>query len=95
MVAKKVMNDVDNDEVDKKEQLNRIQMEKEKSDAQRRLAWAAMMSMVTFPLLLASPMLEADRVHALTDLSSTLFIAQAGVLAAYFGAQAWATKSSK
>jgi hypothetical protein len=49
------------------------------------MAWLAMISMVSFTVLLFSPVLSDSRVQALSDLLGLFYIAQAGVVGAYMG----------
>lgn len=60
-----------------------------KEDQQRRLAAVAMYSMVILTMLLLSPLISAERVEALSDLLTMFYIAQAGVVATFFGASAY------
>ena len=60
-----------------------------KEDQQRRMAWVAMISMVLVTIALFSPMIDVERVAALADLVSMFYIAQAGVVAAFFGSAAY------
>lgn len=69
-----------------------IENKDKKEDQQRRMAWVAMLSMVVFTAILFSPMISVDRVNALSNLLSMFYIAQAGVVATFFGAQAYLSK---
>jgi len=60
-----------------------------KEDQQRRMAWMAMISMIIFTVFLFLPVVSNERVEALSDLLSMFYIAQAGVVASFFGAQAY------
>jgi hypothetical protein len=60
-----------------------------KEDQQRRMAWMAMISMIVFTVFLFLPVVSNERVEALSDLLSMFYIAQAGVVASFFGAQAY------
>jgi len=60
-----------------------------KEDQLRRMAWVAMLSMVFFTLLLFSPLIDVARVSALASLLQMFYIAQAGVVATFFGASAY------
>jgi len=60
-----------------------------KEDQQRRMAWMAMASMIVFTVFLFLPVVSNERVEALSDLLSMFYIAQAGVVASFFGAQAY------
>ena len=60
-----------------------------KEDQQRRMAWIAMISMIVFTVFLFLPIVSNERVEALSDLLSMFYIAQAGIVASFFGAQAY------
>ena len=57
----------------------------EKADAQRRMAWVAMMSMIVFTLAVFLPIFPDARIKALSDLFGLFYIGQAGVVGAYMG----------
>tara|TARA_R110000824_G_scaffold60389_3_gene161481 strand:+ start:923 stop:1231 length:309 start_codon:yes stop_codon:yes gene_type:complete len=64
----------------------------EKMDAQRRMAWVAMGSMIVFTLAVFLPVFPDARIKALSDLFGLFYIGQAGVVGAYMGMSAWMTK---
>ena len=66
-----------------------IENRDKKEDQQRRMAWVAMISMIVFTLALFTPILSDERVNALSSLLSMFYVAQAGVVASFFGAQAY------
>lgn len=70
-----------------------IELREEKADTQRRMAWAAMISMVAFTIVLFSPLVTDERVKSLADLLGLFYIAQAGVVGAYMSVTAWMSKS--
>ena len=55
----------------------------EKADAQRRMAWVAMGSMIVFTLAVFLPIFPDARIKALSDLFGLFYIGQAGVVGAY------------
>ena len=61
----------------------------EKMDAQRRMAWVAMGSMIVFTLMVFLPIFPDQRIKALSDLFGLFYIGQAGVVGAYMGMTAW------
>lgn len=77
------------EEVERKERMLEIELREEKADAQKRMAWMAMFTMIVFSALLFSPVVSDDRVSALADLLGLFYIAQTGVVAAYMGATAY------
>jgi|TARA_R110000787_G_scaffold226498_2_gene334214 hypothetical protein len=64
----------------------------EKSDAQRRMAWVAMGSMIIFTLAVFLPIFPDARIKALSDLFGLFYIGQAGVVGAYMGMTAYMAK---
>jgi hypothetical protein len=61
----------------------------EKADAQRRMAWVAMISMLVFTAALFLPIFPDGRIKALADLFGLFYIGQAGVVGAYMGMTAY------
>ena len=60
-----------------------------REDQQRRMAWIAMISMIVLTAFLFLPIVSPERIAALADLLSMYYIAQAGIVAAFFGSQAY------
>jgi hypothetical protein len=58
---------------------------------QTKMSWLAMSSMVIFTLILYLPVISVERVIALQNLIGMFYIAMAGVIAAYFGTNAYMT----
>ncbi len=67
----------------------------EKADAQRRMAWVAMVSMLVFTVALFLPIFPDTRIKALADLFGLFYIGQAGVVGAYMGMTAYMNMRSK
>jgi hypothetical protein len=61
----------------------------EKADAQRRMAWIAMLSMLVFTAFVFLPIFPDSRIKALSDLFGLFYIGQAGVVGAYMGMTAY------
>ena len=61
----------------------------EKADAQRRMAWVAMGSMIVFTFAVFLPIFPDARIKALSDLFGLFYIGQAGVVGAYMGMTAY------
>ena len=61
----------------------------EKADAQRRMAWVAMISMLVFTVAVFLPIFPDSRIKALADLFGLFYIGQAGVVGAYMGMTAY------
>lgn len=60
-----------------------------REDQQRRMAWIAMISMIVLTVFLFLPIVSPERIAALADLLSMFYIAQAGIVATFFGSQAY------
>lgn len=74
-----------------KEKLIELENKDKKADQQRRMAWIAMLSMLLVTALLFSPLISIERIEALSSLINMFYIAQAGVVAAFFSATAYMT----
>ena len=61
----------------------------ERADAQRKMAWAAMISMLVFTGFIFLPIFPDSRITALADLFGLFYIGQAGVVGAYMGMTAY------
>ena len=83
--------DIDGDGVvsDQELALAEIRDKHEKADAQRRMAWVAMGSMIVFTLMVFLPIFPDGRIKALSDLFGLFYIGQAGVVGAYMGMSAY------
>lgn len=83
---------VTDEELAKEKEMVEMELREEKSEAQKRMAWIAMASMIAFSIFLFLPIVSDNRVKALADLLGLFYIAQAGVVGAYMGATAWMSK---
>jgi hypothetical protein len=64
-----------------------------KEDQLSAMAWVAMLSMVAFTIILFLPVIDTDRVSALDNLLQMFYIAQAGVVATFFGSSAYMSRN--
>ena len=80
---------VTDDEMAQAERMIEIENKDKKEDQLRQMAWVAMLSMVVFTVALFLPMLSVERLSALDNLLSMFYIAQAGVVATFFGSSAY------
>lgn len=69
-----------------------LELREEKADAQRRMSWIAITSMIVFTIILFTPIMSDKRVEALADLLGLFYIAQASIVGFYFGAQAYMSR---
>ena len=79
-------------ELAREKEMIEMELREEKSDAQKRMAWLAMGSMIVFSIVLFLPVVSDNRVKALADLLGLFYIAQAGVVGAYMGTTAWMSR---
>jgi hypothetical protein len=65
-----------------------------REDAQRRMAWFALGGMLLYPvgIMIADFLGLEQAADLLSSIAPTYFVAIAGLVAAFFGAQAWASK---
>ena len=90
--------DVDGDGVVSDEELaavaklEELEMLEEKADAQRRMAWVSLVSMLVFTGLVFLPIFPDSRIQALADLFGLFYIGMAGVVGAYMGMTAYMSK---
>lgn len=85
---------VSDDEMKKMEHMIEFENKDKKEDQLRQMAWVAMGSMVIFTGILFSPMVSIEKVAALGSLLQMFYIAQAGVVATFFGANAYVSASN-
>ena len=72
----------------------RLEDEDAMRDAQRNMAWFALYGMLLYPFaVVASTFFGLESgASVLGDMAPTYFVAVAGLVAAFFGAQAWSGK---
>ena len=84
---------ISEDDIKTKQDLIEIDNQDKKEDQQRRMAWLAMGSMVVFTAMLFVPLVSVERLQAIDNILGMFYIAQAGVVATFFGSQAYLSKS--
>ncbi len=84
---------VSDEELAKAERIVDLENKDQKEDQLRKMAWVAMLSMVVFTILLFLPFVGIDRLAALDNILSMFYIAQAGVVASFFGSSAYMSRS--
>ena len=105
MVQKRLQNeseyneyDIDGDGIVGDDELNAIttiqkaEAAEEKADAQRKMAWVAIISMLVFTTLVFLPIFPDSRIKALADLFSLFYIGMASVVGAYMGMTAYMSR---
>ena len=81
---------VTDEELDLDERMMRLENEDKKADAQRYMAWFALAGMLLYPACVVISVIFGIESAAkiLGDMAGVYFIAVAGIVAAFFGAQA-------
>ena len=91
--------DVDGDgvvtdkEIAMEKEMMELERQEEKAEAQKKMAWVAMVSMLGFTIFLFLPIIPDSRVSALAELLGLFYIGQASVVGAYMGVTAYMSKS--
>jgi len=83
---------VSDTELKKAEEMIEFENKDAKEDQLRKMAWTAMISMVIFTFFLFLPIITTERIAALASVLQMFYIAQAGVVATFFGATAYVSK---
>jgi hypothetical protein len=83
---------VDDQEIKRSQDMLELELREEKAEAQKRMAWVALVSVVLFTVVLFTPVVSESRVNALGDLLGLFYIAQASVVGFYFGASAYMSR---
>ena len=83
---------VTDEEISRQQEMLQLELQEEKADSQRRMAWTAVVSMCVFAILPVIPFIPADRLSTLASISDMLFLSQASIVGLYFGATAYVAK---
>ena len=83
---------VDSDDLRLEKEWTELELKEEKAEAQKRVAWVSIISMLVVTLFLFLPIIPDERIKALDNLIGMFYIAQASIVGFYFGATAWMTK---
>lgn len=83
---------ISEDELKVNEQLIRLENEDKKQDAQRKMAWVAIISMIAYAILPLMPFVPEARLETIAAMSDMLFLSQASIVGLFFGAQAYMSR---
>ena len=83
---------VTDEELTKHTEMLQLELQEEKADSQRKMAWVAVGSMCVFAILPLAPFVPSDRLDTLASISDMLFLSQASIVGLYFGATAYMSK---
>ena len=86
---------VTDEELAMEERMMRLENEDQKQDAQRYMAWFALWGILLYPIAIILCALTGQEQGGslLADIAPTYFVAAAGLVAAFFGANAIAKKN--
>ncbi len=70
-----------------------IENQDKRADQQRRIVWIAVSIIIIVTLLLMSPFVDVERAATLSNMIEMFYITQAGIIMAFFGAQALMTRN--
>jgi hypothetical protein len=81
---------VSDEELKMAEEMRRFENEDEKADAQRKMAWFALLGMLLYPAgIFFTSLVGLDKAAELVaDIASVYFVSVAAIVAAFFGASA-------
>ena len=79
-------------EIARSKEMLELELREEKSEAQKRMAWLAIGSMIIFSACRFMPIVPESRVNALGEILGLFYIAQAGIVGAYMGVTAWMSR---
>ena len=85
--------DADGDGIVTDEELSRagemieLELREEKAEAQKRMAWVAIIAMCAYPLI--SLVIPESKLETWGSMSDMIFLSQASIVGMYFGAQAY------
>ena len=88
---------VTDEELETSKELQSLRLQFERANAQKTMAWFSLWGMLLYPrLVVCSAWVGLEQAAGiLGDMASVYFVSVAGILAAFFGAQAWSNRNSK
>ena len=83
---------VTDEEISRQQEMLQLELQEEKADSQKKMAWVAVISMCVFAVLPLAPFIPDSRLDTLAALSDMLFLSQASIVGLYFGASAYMSR---
>lgn len=86
--------EVSAEEIDKVHRVKKFENNDLRADAQRKMTWIALGGMMVYPIVMILCSYSGLEIASenLTEMAPTFFISTAGVVAAFFGVEAWKIK---
>lgn len=81
---------VSDDELARAKEFTDIELREEKAEAQKKMAWVAIIAMCAYPLI--SLLIPESKLNTWSSMSDMIFLSQASIVGMYFGAQAYMSK---
>ena len=81
---------VTDEELAKASEMIELELREEKAEAQKRMAWIAIIAMCAYPVI--SLVIPESRTDTWSSMSDMIFLSQASIVGMYFGAQAYMSK---
>jgi hypothetical protein len=85
---------ISEDEKDRATHILELELREEKAEAQKRMSWIAMSSMLVVTAILFTPLVSVEKLAGLEELLGMFYIAQASIIGFYFGSTAYMSRSS-
>ena len=82
-------------DIAREQDMQELELQEEKADTQKRMAWFSLVLMAVVTLLLFTPFISDSKTQTISDLLGMFYIAQAGIVGAYMGVTAWMTNQAR
>ncbi len=86
---------VTDEEISRSKEMLDLELREEKSEAQKMMAWLAILVMIAVTVVLFTPFVPDSRVTALAELLGLFYFSLCGIVGTYMGATAFMHKPSK
>ena len=86
---------VTDEEIARSREMLDLELREEKSEAQKMMAWLAILVMIAVTVVLFTPFVPDSRVTALAELLGLFYFSLCGIVGTYMGATAFMHKPSK
>ena len=86
---------VTDEEIARSKEMVDLELREEKSEAQKMMAWLAILVMIAVTVVLFTPFIGDSRVSALSELLGLFYFSLCGIVGTYMGATAFMHKPSK
>ena len=81
---------VSDEELSRAKEFTELELREEKAEAQKRMAWVAIIAMCAYPLI--SLLIPESKLQTWGSMSDMIFLSQASIVGMYLGAQAYMSR---